>query len=152
MKKSQIQSQVLVYILALFIIGVIMVYGYKSIINMRERAGEAEFIKFRNTVDQAVNSLDYGSVKKRTFFPPRGYRQVCFGIPNKAYPPILNNYPYINDSLNGGVANTVFLYPDGSRAFEVPDITVESNFKCYNITSGRVTVTLSGQGSTVKIS
>ncbi len=154
MKKAQIQSQVLVYVLALLIVGLVLIYGYQSIQKMKANAQIAEFIKFQDTVKKSVNSLkyDYGSVKKRTFYVPGDYREVCFGVPGQTYPSTVNKYPIIKDSLVSEAGRNVFLYPDGIESFNVTDIVVQDNFKCYNVVGGKITVTLEGMGSRVKVS
>ena len=69
MRKSQLYSQIFVYILSIILISFIMVYGYNAVQSFKKRAEQVSCLKFKNDLANAVDSIssDFGSVKKRSF-------------------------------------------------------------------------------------
>src|SRR3989338_4136478 len=78
MKKSQIQGQVFVYIMAIVILGGLLVYGYYAISQLRNKADEISFIDFKKNIETTVKSSStYGNVKIQDFSIPSGINEVC---------------------------------------------------------------------------
>lgn len=80
MRRSQIQSQVLVYVLAVITMGMILLFGFQVIMGMKERAEMTKLIQFRSTIKTDIISIgmDYGTSKQKSYAPPANYRQICF--------------------------------------------------------------------------
>ncbi len=81
MKKAQIQSQVIVYILAVVIMGMIFVFGYQALQRMQNTACEVNRIEFLTDIKADIDIIGsgYGDSKQRTYRLTCGdYRQVCF--------------------------------------------------------------------------
>ena len=77
--KSQAQ-QIFIYILAIILIGVIFIYGYKSINYFINKEKQISQLKFQRDIQSVVDimSTDYGSVKRESFPLGGNYQQVCF--------------------------------------------------------------------------
>lgn len=76
--KGQIQAQVFVYVMALVLIGMTLLYGYKAISGFRDRGEQVEIINFKNALENDVRSMatNYGSVHVKEY-SISGTR-VCF--------------------------------------------------------------------------
>ena len=66
MKKAQIQGQIFLYLLGLFIVSFILLYGYNAMRTFKEKAEQVEFIQFQTNIFSSIKTIssDYGSVKK----------------------------------------------------------------------------------------
>ena len=80
MKKAQIQAQVFVYVLAMLVIALVLLYGYRSINTMKERANQVDLLAFKNDMTKSIEKVsnDYGTVRVPTFNIPKEYKEVCF--------------------------------------------------------------------------
>jgi len=80
MKKAQLYGQIFVYILSLVLISFILIYGYNSIKNFKQKAEQVSCLKFKNDLRNSVDSIlsDYGSVQRKDLQVCSGYNQVCF--------------------------------------------------------------------------
>lgn len=158
MRKSQIQAQVFVYILALLIMSFVLIYGYRAIKDMKERGELAELINFKGDLKRSISSIsqDYGSIKLEDYSVPSGFEKVCFvdlSQPNSVAP----EYPLIHDYVesiqtNNAEPKNVFLWPPGTESDYVGNITVQGNFHCFDSTGGIIKVKLEGFGNRALIS
>src|SRR3989344_7562523 len=80
MKKSQLYGQVFTYVLTIVLVSFILVYGYNTIQNFRQRAEQVACLKFQNDLKNSVETIisDFGSVKRKDLQLCSGYNQVCF--------------------------------------------------------------------------
>ena len=78
--KKGIAGQVFIYIIALFLVAFIMIYGYKAIKTLTTKTDQITFLKFKTDLESAVGSIssDYGSVERKTFFIGDKYKKACF--------------------------------------------------------------------------
>ncbi|MBI3035507.1 hypothetical protein HYY71_04235 [Candidatus Woesearchaeota archaeon] len=100
-KKSQIYNQIFIYILTIILISFILVYGYNAVQNFRSRAEQVSCLKFRNDMQNAVESIssDFGSVKRKDLQLCAPYSKACF-VENFEMPVLDNNIdPIIKDSI-----------------------------------------------------
>ena len=83
-KKSQIAGQVFIYILAIFIFAVIILFGYSAIRGFMEKGKQTAFIQFKNTLEGEVSriSTESGDIivfnQKNILSLPGDYTAVCF--------------------------------------------------------------------------
>lgn len=154
MRRAQIQGQIFVYILALFIVGLILYFGYNAIQDLTDRADLAAKIKFQTDIESYIKSLrgNYGSEKTIRLNVPGGFEKVCFADISFHFGNEMNDYPIIEESVKSGVQKNVFLFPPGTDAYYVGEMEVADNFKCFDVLAGRITIKLEGKGNSVEIS
>lgn len=158
MKKAQVQTQVFIYVLALIVVSLIMLYGYNSIKKIREHTVTVEHIQFKTDVENTIKRIGYefGSIEKKTFDVPSSYKEVCFVDsnidPNNNNIP-QNEYPVINNSVATNASDNVFLVTNiAEESFYVGEIEVENDFLCFNVSRGKVRIQLEALGSKVRVS
>jgi len=181
MGRAQIQSQVLVYILAVIIMAMILIFGYKALIDMKDRARMAQLIQFRSELKSEITSigLDYGTSKLESFRPPADYRQVCFVNLDHTYEGVNDALLQVEEDLaqveyirgraiikdgvrdmvsNGLVRKNMFLCPPCSDQEYVGNITIldkdgaDTAFRCFGLSQGTLTLRISGLGDRAEIS
>ena len=165
MRNSQIQTQVFVYILAMVVVTLILLYGYNAIKGFREKSGEMEMLELENSLKSEISSVgaDYGNIAKGEFTLPAEYKAICFvdnfrltkGQQVSCTGNTIDSKTtlIINDAVKDGTAN-IFLVPDGSNNFKIGNIVVDGSGGCICIqkTGMQVLVRMEGQGNGVKIS
>ncbi len=161
-KKGQMGSQIVVFILALLIGGLVLVFGAYSINKMLNNAQQAREIQFEKDLIENIGGLTYGSTRGVRLTPPGKHRLMCFAdldylrSPANAAPnpgtsawPIHNDpeYAIVYDSIFSDAPYNVFLMPDGSTSFDVSPLEIPDGFLCLNITTGGVEVGFKGKGN-----
>lgn len=166
--KSQLYSQIFIYILTIILISFILVYGYNSIQKFRERAEQVACLKFENELRDSVEviSRDFGSVKRKELQLCKSYKRVCFveshyKIPNKGSPisNIVPVDPIIKDSILSNTAKNVFLIESIAKdSFYIGNVSVRDkeadtlDVLCINAKNNRVSIRLEGKGNHAFIS
>lgn len=154
-KKSQIYGQVFIYILSLFLVSFILVYGYKAIANFKNEQEKISCLKFNNDLKNAIQSIsgDFGSVKIKNFQLCSLYTQVCF-VEDFETPVIpAKTDPIIKDSIASNTGMNVFLVEDIAKdSFYAGKISVEPDVLCIRAVEGKVNLRLEGEGNHVAIS
>lgn len=170
MRKAQIQSQVLVYVLAVIIMGMILVFGTKSIIDMKSNMCKTELAQFRNKIKSDISTIaqDYGTSKTKTYSLSCGdYREVCFVDmdrgdvldelnQNGASGIIIDS---VQGMLQGGAAlKNMYLCPPCTDQEYVGNITLsdaaggETGYMCFDLAQGRASMRIKGLGNLAQIS
>jgi hypothetical protein len=173
MRKAQINSQILVYILAVVITAIILIYGYKAINDIRTSADTVELLTFKSDLRSAITTIssDYGSIKVKVFRMPAGFSELCFVNyefqPNEAFaevPSTLSSeYRLIKDRISSVMydkveSKNVFLCPTCKEQDYVGNITLldeegsDVAFRCFHPSGGSLRLTLEGQGDKTQIS
>ena len=159
MKKSQIQSQIFVYVPAMIVIAMVLLYGYRSIDMMRERANQVDLLSFKTDVRNAIEKVsnDYGTVRKPTFRVPEGYEEVCFIDLSKGADPLMEGlHPLVYEAWQDSSSN-VFLIKGLAKEFylvdeEQPLIRIDDEgYACSEVKHNHITVTLEGIGGKAKL-
>ncbi len=159
MKKSQIYGQIFIYILTVLLTSLILIYGYNSVKNFKDRAGQVSCIKFKNDIKGAIGNLegDYGTVKRKDMELCSDYNSICFidyNIDRNNIPP---TDPIIKDSIISRTGKNVFLIGGSSsrEAFEVGKLSVSPpvpQVLCIKSTGGKISLRLEGKGDYVELS
>lgn len=169
--RAQINSQILVYVLSVIIMGMVLLYGFNAIKGIRERAAEVERITFKSEVRSAITSIssDYGSTKSKSFTLPQGFSELCFVNyefdRNEPFPYTLISEKYwvITDRV-GDVMQAkaepmnMFLCPNCLEQDYVGNITLIDKegdnvaFLCFKPTGGTIRLKLEGKGDKTQIS
>src|SRR3989338_6604948 len=159
--KAQIVGQIFIFLLAIAIFSLIMVYGYKAITGFTERGETVALLELQNKLERQISAmaLDYGSTDKMELQLSSEYEQICFvdhdqlqALNEQTYPGIS---PFILDALESGSQQNVFLVPLSDTPIQVSKIVLEQPQKgilCVETTRGRVDLLLEGTGSATKIS
>ncbi|HLD33462.1 MAG TPA: hypothetical protein VJB66_01965 [Candidatus Nanoarchaeia archaeon] len=171
MKSGEI-SQVFVYISVVIVFAVVFLFGYRAISHFIDEGEKVAFITFKNDIEDAIKSVDFGSVTvyhaERPLRIPSKYAKVCFidydfgSRPGWAQDPPTANCPADLSTNACDAARTydnwetsnanVFLSPEGLLDVKVHRIKLKNEnnepqmFLCIN-TAGRLDMRLVGQGS-----
>jgi len=154
MKKAQVQTQIFIYVMALIIFSLILLYGYSSIKKIREQASSVEYIQFKTDIENTITKLGYefGSVEIKEFNVPGNYKQVCF-VELTGTPVIPADYPIINNSVYTNASDNVFLVKNiAEESFRVNGLNIAGGFHCFNISKGIIGIRMESLGSAVKVS
>ena len=159
MKNAQLYGQIFIYALTLVLISVILVYGYTSIKNFRQKTDDIVAAKFQNDIINAIQSItnDYGSVSKKELQVSGGTTQVCFV---ETYQMFNKQNPIGNIQLNNLVKNSirdsdknVFLLENTLKSsFSAGRISVDRDVLCIKPANNRIVLRLEGMGDHAKIS
>lgn len=153
MRRGQGTSQVIVFILALLIGSLVLIFGYQSLQKILGAAKETEMVKFQADLESSLNGLSYGSTRRKPLAVPGDYLAICFadlhylkgqGEDQFDYG---QEYALVEDSIFSGVESNVFLMPDGTESFTVGDLEIEDGFACFNLSAGRAEVCFEGLGN-----
>jgi hypothetical protein len=137
MKKAQVAGQIFIYITAIVIVGLIIVYGYSAIKGFTERGEEVEYITMQKSVENAVKSI--AASETSDICQSRAGREKY-------------HQPIVCSGWKTG-RNNVFLIPDGSESFDVGNIVMEhGNFLCFDVFNNKINLQLTGLGDRVEIS
>jgi len=157
-KFAQIQTQIFVYILALIVIALVLLYGYTSIKGFITRSEQVNLVQFRTDLSNAIEmqSTEYGSVIMKKAILPKGFNKLIIIDLNKVTNTsgsFETDYPYVHDSWTGNVSKNVFLigknkfdsFYSGKIYFDASDhILIDAPDRV-------VKLKLSGMGSSTKI-
>jgi len=158
--KAQIVGEVLIYILAIVVFSLTILYGYKAVKYFTERSTEISFLELENKAKndiERVKSDTYGTVKKSTLIIPGKYEKVCFvtSFDTNAYPNgMASPYSLINNDVKTAKNKNMFLAPPGSAGFNIGEIEVDNlqNWVCIDVQGSKITLRLESMGDHVKVS
>ena len=179
MRTAQIQSQVIVYILAVIIMAMILIFGYKAFIDMNQKACEIQRIQFRSDLKSDIASIGITQDSKLKSYrlPCGNYRQVCFvnldhtdGANNDVIAQMkdLNIAFSVKDAVSSMIPSgpgttpaarkNMFLCPPCGDQEYVGNITLlddqgaDTVFRCFNVSQGTLTLRIVGLGDMAQIS
>jgi hypothetical protein len=157
-KKGQMAGQILIYVLAIIVFSLTLVYGYKAIKGFADTGEEILYLQLENDIKTEVEKVQgdtMGTLKKKILQIPGNYKQVCFV---ESYTSPDNNdvntgYAIIDNAFSEEIHDkNMFLVPPGNVGFDIGVITVEGYSECINIVGGKVTLRVESMGDHVKIS
>ncbi len=161
-KRSQIPSQIFIYVVAIILFAFVLIYGYNAITGFKERSEQIAYIKFKTDLTSTVKrvSSDYGTLKKEEFFIGGEYKRVCFVQNYKPYKDkILLRIDHeedrvVYDSVYDDINKNVFLFTNTlQESFDVGEInTTNEGYLCINASNGKVRVQFEGKGDHTLIS
>lgn len=152
-KNSQLYSQIFIYILTMILIAFILIYGYNSIRDFRNRAEQVACLKFKKDLTSAIEliSYEFGSVKTKEFQLCGNYKKICF-VETYGHPSIPNNVdPIIKDSILSNAGKNVFLIEEITKeSFYAGKISVNpkdsSGVLCINSKENKIILRIEGMG------
>lgn len=152
--KGQIQ-QVFIYILAIIIVGLILLIGYKAINGMIQKSCDVQKTNFQTDIRVMIDRYnDYGSTHVKEINTPCGYFQVCFVDSEKIGEPITTSNTIIKNSVHDNVSQNIFMMKaDITEPIGYDEkIQVEGGIICINSSSGKFNIKFTGLGKKVRIS
>lgn len=157
MGRGQGTSQVIVFILALLIGSLVLIFGYTSLQKILGAAKETEMVKFQTDLESSLKGLSYGSTRRKALAVPGNYLAICFADlhylrgKGESEFTIDPDYAIVKDSIFSNVESDVFLMPDGTISFYVGDLQIEGGFACFNLSAGRAEVGFEGLGNRTRV-
>jgi hypothetical protein len=154
-KRAQIQSQTLIYILALIIIVMVLFFGYQSVRSYNKKTNQVILIQFQNGLKKDVTSLsnDYGSIKIKEYKLPSGYDEICFvDLENiKSFNPenLIIGHPIILDSVKSGAKKNIFLFEKNNlQTFYVEELRLPNlpYYSCIQLPKSTTKLAIEGKG------
>ncbi len=178
--KGVLMGQVFIYITAVIIFAVILIFGYQAIAGFLEKGEKVAYLTFKTDLENAIKNVysDYGTVviynERNVLSIPGQYKEICFVDLGKNVPvnsdfcknnPIICN-AWVTAKDNGGWAagdQNVFLEPMGLSPIKVYQITLDTvdddledftdqGYLCILVVQGRLHMRLEGMGDHTFIS
>ncbi|MBU0979348.1 MAG: hypothetical protein KJ709_00955, partial [Nanoarchaeota archaeon] len=155
--RGQIQSQIFVYILAIALVGMMLLFGYRWLDSFMEDKEQASMILLKNELKTTFDSMRHhvGDVERHTFQLPSKYSELCFvhldadgfkTIPSIVIEGPTSSYPILEDSITNKVYINTFLVGEyGAEPLDyVGDITLDGTTSalCFENQNGNVVVRL----------
>jgi len=161
-RRGEIAGQIFIYILALVIVSLIVIYGYKAVRDLHSKSGRVALIEFTTDIQNTLErmSTDYGSVMKKTMAVPSGFDAVCFI--DTAEGPGDTQYRLVDDSWRSGAQANVFLVSKntvepifaGDKDTGASYLSVDDEgekFLCLESVNGRVEFAIRGMGNKAEV-
>ncbi|MBD3309819.1 hypothetical protein GF351_01225 [Candidatus Woesearchaeota archaeon] len=162
-KRAQVQGQVLVYLLAVIMFGMLLLYGYNVINKIIEEGDRVALIQMKSDISSEINRVSFGDYKPVSFTVPGDFEEVCF-LDNSqrgtgAADPVcdstsLEYQPILCDSFSATrehIKDNMFLIDSiaqdvgyiGSFRMDHP------YYNCIQVINREITFTLEGRGAEV---
>jgi len=158
MRRAQILSIVVVFIIAVVIGLLIIIFGGRSILQLINLGDQTSMIQFEQAIQTAIADHNPGS--RRIFerqLPGGEFIALCLSDANTLtlknenllqtdplYRIVWNS---VKDTKNSGGGSRAYLIPDGSDSFSVSSMEINGGFECFNASGGRVRFGLEGRGN-----
>lgn len=159
MRRAQLYSQIFIYILTIVVVGFILVYGYRTITGIRDKANQVMLLQFEKDARSIIQSItsDFGSVVRKELNVDEKTTLVCF----------IDNYenfdrtnpksdgainPIIKESIRSNSELNVFLMDHGvRRSFSIGKTSVDNDVLCIKPQNSQIILRLEGAGDHAKI-
>lgn len=158
-KKSQIQSQIFIYVFAVIVVSLILIFGVKAIFSVKKDTDNIAIVNFQTDLKTIVASVasEYGSIQKAELILPKEFKQVCFtdSLTNSVNIP--SGYPLIKNALESGVLDNIHVIKSANDINEFKtqtnlSVNYNNHFFCVNNTQGRIIFTIKGLSRYAEIS
>ncbi len=160
-KKSQIQGEVIIYILAVIIASFILIYGYGAIKNLVSTQEDILIVTFKEDVRSEVTkkSYEFKNINLIKYQVPQNFDEVCV-VDLKRFQDSyvlasLSSNTLIHDSVKDGVKRNIFLVDDGVMrdGFYAGNLAPLNGYECIQVYSGEISLKYEALGKEgVKIS
>lgn len=166
MKKKSQAEQVFVFMIAIILAALILLYGYKAIFGkegLLTRTDQIALTNFESKISSSVKSISYnpGDVRLMSFDVPSKFKKVCFlqlDYAGKTSAGICNNQaedynPIIcNAWKESGNKQNIFFVPIADIPISVSALVIANGYLCVPVASGSISLKLEGLGDKTKIS
>lgn len=159
-KKSQIQSQIFIYVFALLVISLILFFGIKSLSSFKKDTEKVILVNFVTELKSKISSItsEYDSVSEVSLDLPKDYEAVCFKSSKIYDSTTLFSGTHYDSILNEYITtdNNVFIMKKGGlleSEFNAGKIQVPSNTPfCIDNNLGTIKFRVRGKGRYAEIS
>ncbi|NQU98090.1 hypothetical protein HQ533_01370 [Candidatus Woesearchaeota archaeon] len=156
MRKGQIQ-QVFIYIVAIVIVGIILLIGYRAISGLTDKACQVEKTTFKSSLESYITKYSsYGSLHRESLNAPCSYANVCFVNTTAIIDEetLTQGPDVIKNSVKDGIEQNIFLVKSNfTEPFGfMTEIEVEKKIICINNTNGKFYIKFEGLGKKTIIS
>ncbi len=155
-------GQVFVYILAIVVAGLIILYGYRAIAGFKGQAEDIALVNFKTSIENDIESMAtrFDSVRTQEYDVPGD--EVCFvdmdkkGDVDNADLCISGSEDYnalICNSWKAGANQNIFLIPMADVQIYAESLRVNgTGYFCTEAKQGRITIRLEGKGDSTLVS
>lgn len=163
--KSQVIGEVFVYILAVVLFSLIMIYGYNAIRNLGDKADRVVILQIEKDLKSSVKKIasDYGTIIKKEVTIPNQYNKVCFIDVSYTGQASTNICITGNEDYNAIMCNSwkdriqknMFLLSKNQEAFSIDIGSVRipsTHYFCQDVAFAKITLKLEGKGSHTELS
>ncbi len=154
-RKAQIQTQILIYVFALIVVSLILIFGVKAIGGFRKDTQKVANVAFQTDFKALIANVaaQYGSVEKADIMLSTDYIKACFV--DKQTDPAHVSYAFIKDALS--TDENVFLVksPSDIESFKTTtpiQVNAPGHYYCVPNTNGKITFTITGKSRFAEIS
>ena len=181
-KKAEVASQIFVYIIAMVVVSMVIIFGYKAIKNFASRSDEVALIKFKTDIETTFRQVgsNFNTIKITDFSVPSGYEELCILDLDRNPPPdrTRGDFDYnlilsegADEKKNLFLIKGIYLEPfkvgkvkldsDGNDLSNLAkpifkgngkDETGDSYILCFDVKNGKVKLKLKGKGDSVFVS
>lgn len=162
MKKSQLHAQVFIYIMAIIVVGLILLFGYKGIKSIVLKSCSVEEVDFNVGLERIItNNNRDGSSENVVMDAPCGYEELCFVSAEAICEQCIFSSQskakaLIENSVTGNVLRNVFLIKGrniNSQIIYFPQLKTKTNSEvCIEDVNGKFRFFLEGIGRNVYVS
>ena len=153
MKKGDIQSRTVIYIISAVIVILLLIALLIFVKNIREKQRKLLLDKAGKELKDTVDTLDFGSKEEKCLDIPES-SEVCFFDLNQIEKiiksPLIDRYPLIKDSLLSGVVKNLFIISgDKTESYYIGDVCLDHYpyFSCLKPIEDQLCVFLEGKGN-----
>ena len=151
MKKAQVQIMPIIYIFALIVGALLLVFGLRYAFSLQSAGEDIELGRFKQSVDREVAfiyNLDTGSSSEIKLRTPSNIKSICFTNPEKDF---RTTDPQFRDLIFLNQENNFFIIsddPSQDKSFYVEHLKSDINPFCIQ-TKGQLTVIFENKGKYV---
>ncbi len=148
--KAQISGQIFIYIFAMLVVALLLIFGYKAVSSITKAGTCAEVMQFKNKIiSDIAEAQGYGTEKKnKEYNLPAYYNKICFAdLENPDLPSIGDKL--IRNEVQSKTKNAFMIPKTGNCAdewFLIRDVGTSPKYKCFISEKGRLKVNLIGCG------
>jgi len=161
LKKSQVQ-QIFIYIVAIILFSLILVYGYNAIKNFRSKTDQVALLQLKNDISSSITkvSTDFGTIIKKELDVPFKYKEICFVDLTKAALAEFTDMCGVNGNslvCDGWKSNSPYnmflISQKETETYNIGETRIDDPFFfCTNVTNGKAIIRLEGKGDYVLLS
>jgi len=151
-KKSEVTTQIFLYVMVVVVMGLALLLGYKYIKQFTEGSSQMSLDLFKKDLEDSINAIssNFGEVDMIELSLPTKFSKVCFV--DKGENPNLINYPLIKSSVDAQTGENVFIMSKKIEAsMKIAKLTVDSGPLCIENNAGKINLRLESLGDSVKI-
>lgn len=125
--KKGVAEQVFIYIFALIVMALVLVFGFRSILDIKEKAELTEISKFISNLKDLINTyynFDVGSSKEIKLNAPSKVNEICFVNPKQEIKGKISD-AFFYETLKENTKYNVYILPLDAYPEPAPDFIIE---------------------------